>query len=201
MHDSVPCCDSSAGQRRGFFPAQVFGNLDQSLLIEHDVFSQHTVDVAAERAALFGGIRRAVDPVLHEDAGHALADLYSVHSLADRNNLAGSIRTGNARQSEPWIVLAEYHQQVAIVQRHGMYPDQSLTVKRLWRGPRLEFQVIDAEGRNLPELHSVSITKVVRISLPSAEYLMNAVGLAVTSDHGQRVGEQISGRTGYRSTD
>src|SRR5277367_2931163 len=130
MHDSVPCCDSSAGKCRGFFPSQVFGNLDQSILIEHDVFGQYAIDVAAERAALFGGIRRPVDPVLHEDTGHALADLYSFHSLADRNNLASSIGTENAWQSEPGIVLAEHHHQISIIQRDSTYPDQGLTVRR-----------------------------------------------------------------------
>ena len=73
--ESVPGGNGGAGECRGFFKAKVVGNADQAGFVEQDVFGEHAVDVAAERASDVVGSGRTVEPVLHEDAGDAIAGL------------------------------------------------------------------------------------------------------------------------------
>ena len=66
--ERVPRRDGGAGQGGGFLEAEVIGNADQAGLLEHDVFGQRAVDVAAQGAFDLGGSGRPVEPVLRKSS-------------------------------------------------------------------------------------------------------------------------------------
>src|SRR6202008_2780046 len=98
-----------------------------AVLVEHDILCSHAVDIAAEGSALFRGIGRTLDPVLHEGARDTLADFPPSDIFANSHDFARAIGAWNARKSQPWVVLAEGDEQVAVIQGDGMNFDHDLS--------------------------------------------------------------------------
>ena len=78
-------------------------------LRQHDVLRQHAVDIAAQRALLLHRRGRAIQPVLHKNAGHLVAHLDRSDAFADRFDHAGTVRTGNAGQLQFRVIRASDH--------------------------------------------------------------------------------------------
>ena len=149
----VPRGDRSAGQRGGFLIAEVFRQRDQPGLLEDDVLGQSAVDVSAQRAPGFDRGEHAVEPVLHEDAGHAVSGLPRGYAFAHGRHFARAVGAGNARQLQFWVVDALHQQQIAIVERNRTHRNQHFAGARRGRGPLYKLQRINAKRRNLPSAH------------------------------------------------
>ena len=151
--ERVPGGDGGAGECGGFFEAEMVGNADEAGLFEQDVFSEHAVDVAAERAFDVGGSGRAVEPVLHEDGRDAVAGLPCGDAVADGGDFAGAVGAGNARKPEFGVVEALDHHQIAIIQRDGTNFNEHFAGAGCGRGALDKLKRINAEGRDLPNAH------------------------------------------------
>jgi hypothetical protein len=98
----------------------MFGQGNDAALGQHHVFSQHAVHVASQSAAAPFRCRWTIEPILHEDPSHPLANLYGVYALAHLDHFTRSIGAGNTRQWHLGVVMTGDHEQVTIVQRHCM---------------------------------------------------------------------------------
>ena len=70
-------------------------NFYSALLLEYDVFRQHAVDAASQRALVHVGCRRAATPALKEVAGNAIAHLHPRDARTDFDHFAGAVRQRN----------------------------------------------------------------------------------------------------------
>src|SRR5579863_3034263 len=124
--ERVPGRNRRTGQRGRLFVAEMARNRDQAILVENDLFGEHAVDVAAQCALHLHGRWRPVKPVLHEDAGHAVADLPACYVFAHGVHFARAVGAWDARQMELGVVKALDHEQVAIVERNRADPHADL---------------------------------------------------------------------------
>ena len=81
--ERVPRGDAGAGQARAFLVRQMRRQLHHAVFFQHDVFGEHAVDAAAERAGVGVGRCEAAGPALEEIAGHAIAGFHLDDAVAD----------------------------------------------------------------------------------------------------------------------
>lgn len=96
--ERVPCRHRGARQRGSFFERQAFGNVDQSGLVEHGIFGEHSIDCATQRGTRINGGTLASNPILHENGGDAIARFHARNAGADLDDLAAAVRKRNQRQ-------------------------------------------------------------------------------------------------------
>ena len=69
----------------------MFGNANQTVFVKCAELAQTTVQIAAERGAPFACVNRAVEPPLHKDRCHAVADFEFRDRFADFRNFARTV--------------------------------------------------------------------------------------------------------------
>src|SRR5579885_641295 len=156
MDHCIPCCDSGAGERGGLLPGEMIGQGNDAAFGQDHIFGEHSVYVASEGAAEFRWRRRAVQPVLHKDAGDAVAGFGPSHFVSDGNHLACPVRGRDPRQVHAGVVLAECDHEITVVEGDGAYFDEDLMRSGLRNGFFSQLQMVYAESWNLPEFHSAS---------------------------------------------
>ena len=131
----MPGRDAGTGERRRFFIREMLGDADHAFLIENHVLRQQPLGLCAQRRPAFVFADFAAQPFLHEDAGHAVADLHAAHASAHGYRLADAVGEGNQRQTLLWIVDALDHHQVAVVQRKRPHLKENLSRPGFWLRP------------------------------------------------------------------
>ncbi len=153
--DGVPRGNAGAGQRRGFLIGKVRGNGHHAVFAQNNQFGEHAVDIAAQRAFDLRGVGLAVNPVLHKDAGHAIAGLDARNAFADSDHFARAVGAGDAGQTHVRVVAALDHHEVAIIERDGVNTQEDFAALRHGIGQRDALEVVDAELRNAPGFHAL----------------------------------------------
>ena len=151
--ERVPGGDGGAGEGGGFLKAEVFGDGDDAGFLEEDEIGQHAIDVAAEGSFGAGGGERAVEPILHENAGDAVTGFPGGDAGADGDHLTGAVGAGNAGQAHFGVVEAFDHHQIAKIQGNCAYADEDFAGAGGGCGTLHKIQRIKAEGRDLPGAH------------------------------------------------
>lgn len=116
-HECVPRGHGGARQTRRLFVREMFRDGDDSFRVKRYVRRRQSLHHSAQRALGFRLRRLAVEPLLHEDPGHALAHFHSRHAFADGDNLAHAIRKRRHWQAKVWIVGSLHNHQIAVVER------------------------------------------------------------------------------------
>jgi len=83
FRESVPCRHRSAWQCCAFLERQVGGQLNDAVLFEDCVFSEHSIDAAAQRAGMRVSGRGAADPTLKKASRYAITDFDAAYTGAD----------------------------------------------------------------------------------------------------------------------
>jgi len=134
FNKGVPRRHACTQQCCTFLERQVSGQLDDAVLFEHGVFSEHPVDAAAQRAGMRISRRRTADPTLKKASCHAITDFDAGYTGANLDDLPSAIGERHDTRLSRHSVAAQSDCQVAKIERTGRNLDQHLSWAWLWRG-------------------------------------------------------------------
>jgi hypothetical protein len=112
----------------------VGGQLNDAVLFEDCVFSEHSIDAAAQRAGMRVSGRGAADPTLEKTSCHAITDSDAGYPGADFGYLPSAIRERHEVRLRGHPIRAQSDCQVAKIERAGRNLDQHLSRAWLWDG-------------------------------------------------------------------
>ena len=194
----APGRDAGARQRGGLDIAEMFWRLDQRVLRKDPVLRQNTVDRAAESAVHPGFAGLAAGPVFEEAADDAVAAGEFPNACADPFDHAGAVGHRHQRKFLSRTVAALDGDEIAIVQRRGLEPDQHLAGAGLRHGLVDEGQV--HRSRSVPAAHSTSteFSFGSRISavLPQMFRFRQAFGIRIVPPSLPAADARLRGRCG-----
>ena len=167
LDQGMPRRERRARQGCGLAVIQTFGNRHRAVLRQHDLFGEHPVESAAERARHPVGGNSAGVPALEEAARNPVARLEARHPFAHCRHLAGAVRIRNPRIGQVARRRRFDRQQVAIIDRRGADAHPQLAGARLRNRAVGERQGVDAVGGNdLPRAHGRLLFNRGRFGLP-----------------------------------
>jgi hypothetical protein len=156
----VPGGDASTRQCGALLEAQMVGNGHEAGLPEHDLFSQHAVERAAEGAVHRSLAAGSVGPILEETCGDPVTHTEGSDPAPNLHDFSGGVRVGHSGQCDSPRHRVPDDLEIAIVQGSCPDADAYLPGTRWESFAFHEFHAVDAGVRSdVPGAHVYKGTK------------------------------------------